>query len=64
MLKLTKYLFFVICVFSLNDLYPQSKEQLKKEKEQLEQEIKDTNKKLKKEKKKKNKYIFKIYSTF
>ncbi|MAR40011.1 MAG: hypothetical protein CMD22_05005 [Flavobacteriales bacterium] len=54
MLKLTKYLFFVICVFSLNDLYPQSKEQLKKEKEQLEQEIKDTNKKLKKEKKKKN----------
>ena len=54
MLKLIKYLFFVICVLSLNDLYSQSKDQLKKEKEQLEQQIKETNKKLNKEKKKKN----------
>ena len=37
--------FFVICVLSLNDLYSQSKDQLKKEKEQLEQEIKERDKK-------------------
>ena len=43
MLKLIKYLFFVICVLSLNDLYSQTKDQLQKEKEQLEQEIKETN---------------------
>ena len=54
MLRLIKYLFCVISVLSLNDLYSQSKDQLKKEKEQLEQEIKETNKKLNKEKKKKN----------
>ena len=54
MLKLTKYIFLVICLLSLNNLYSQTKDQLKKEKAQLEQEIKETNKKLSKEKKKKN----------